>query len=217
MSFFSALLDLLFPPKCVFCRRLLGDGDTWCARCAGNLPLTVNGGRQAGDFYDVCISPLFYKDAVRKSILRYKFGGASAYAETYGRILAGCIRAYMDAGYDLISWVPLSTKRERTRGYDQAMLLAMATALELRSVAVQTLVKPRDVTPQSGIKGRAERRVNISGAYEVCDAEIVNGKCVLLIDDIVTTGSTLEECARALLSAGASKVVCAALARSVLE
>jgi ComF family protein len=217
MGFFTALLDLLFPPKCVFCRKLLGDGDTWCARCAGKLPLTVHGGRQEGDFFDFCISPLYYKDAVRKSILRYKFSGASNYAETYGKILASCIRAYMDAKYDLISWVPLSSKRERTRGYDQAMLLAMATALELQSVAVQTLVKPRDVTPQSGLGGRSERRANISGAYEVYDPELIDGKCILLIDDIVTTGSTLEECARALLSAGATKIVCAALARSAVE
>jgi ComF family protein len=217
MAFFTALLDLLFPPKCVFCRRLLGDGDTWCARCAGKLPLTVNGGRQDGDFFDFCISPMYYKDAVRKSILRYKFSGASHYAETYGKILASCIRAYMDARYDLISWVPLNTKRERARGYDQAMLLAMATALELDGVAVQTLDKPRDVAPQSGLGGKAERRANISGAYEVCDTELIDGKRVLLIDDIVTTGSTLEECAKALLTAGATGVVCAALARSVMD
>jgi ComF family protein len=216
MGFFTALLDLLFPPKCVFCRKLLGDGDTWCARCAGKLPLTINGGRQDGDFFDFFISPLYYKDAVRKSILRYKFNGASNYAETYGKILAGCIRAYMNERYDLISWVPLSRKRERSRGYDQAMLLAMATALELQSVAVQTLVKPRDITAQSELGGKAERRANISGAYEVYDSELIDGKCILLIDDIVTTGSTLEECARVLLSAGATKIVCAALARSVL-
>jgi len=170
-------------------------------------------GRQDGEFYDFCISPLYYKDLVRKSILRFKFRGASSYAGTYGKLLADCIRDCPDASYDLISWVPLSSKRERSRGYDQAMLLALATALELDDVAVETLAKPHDVQAQSELGGRDERSANIFGAYAVTDAELIIGKRVLLIDDVVTTGSTLAECAKVLLSAGASKVVCAALAR----
>jgi ComF family protein len=146
-------------------------------------------------------------------MLRFKFRGASGYATAYGQILADCIRENPDVGYDIISWVPLSGKRKRKRGYDQAMLLALATALELEDVAAETLRKPHDVQAQSELGGRAERRANISGAYEVVDPELVEGKCVLLIDDIVTTGSTLDECASVLLAAGASRVVCAALAR----
>jgi len=214
MGFLSSLLDLLFPPKCVFCGRILHDKeDQCCERCIESLPYTLNGGRQDGVYYDYCVSPLYYKGAVRKSILRYKFNGASGYADTYGKILADCIRGNPDLGYDLISWVPLSSKRKRERGYDQAMLLALATALELGEVAVETLRKTRDVRAQSELGGAAERRENISGAYEAVDPELISGKCVLLIDDIVTTGSTLNECAGAVLSAGAAKVVCAALAR----
>jgi len=93
------------------------------------------------------------------------------------------------------------------------MLLSLATALELEDVAVETLRKPHDVRAQSELGGAAERRVNVSGAYEAVDPELIFEKCVLLIDDIVTTGSTLEECASVLLSAGAERVVCAALAR----
>jgi len=214
MGFISSLLDLLFPPKCVFCGRvLLGRDDQWCDKCVESLPYALNGGRQDGAYYDFCISPLNYKGVVRKSILRFKFRGASGYADAYGKILADCIREHPDIGYDVISWVPLSSKRERSRGYDQAMLLALATALELNDVAAETLKKPRDVRAQSELGGATERRANISGAYEVADAELIDGKCVLLVDDIVTTGSTLEECASVLLSAGASRVVCAALAR----
>jgi ComF family protein len=187
--------------------------DFWCDRCVESLPFTLNGGRQDGDYYDFCISPLYYKGVVRKSILRFKFRGAAGYANAYGRILADCIREHSDVGYDIISWVPLSSKRERSRGYDQAMLLALATALELDDVAAETLKKPHDVQAQSELGDRAERSANISGAYEVVDPELIEGKCVLLIDDIVTTGSTLSECASVLLSAGAERVICAALAR----
>lgn len=214
MSFLSSLLDLLFPPKCVFCGKVLTRGeDDWCDKCTESLPYTFDGGFQEGEYFDFCISPLYYKDDVRKSILRFKFGGAAAYADAYGKLLADCIREHPGIKYDIISWVPLSTKRKRTRGYDQAMLLALATALELNDVAAETLSKPRDVRAQSELGGRAERSANISGAYTAADPELIEGKCVLLIDDIVTTGSTLSECAMVLLSAGAGRVVCAALAR----
>jgi len=92
-------------------------------------------------------------------------------------------------------------------------LLAMATALELDDIAVETLKKPHDVQAQSELGDKAERSANVSGAYIASDAEIVNSKRVLLIDDVVTTCSTLDECAKVLLSAGASGVVCAALAK----
>ena len=214
MGFLSSVLDLLFPPKCVFCRKILSKGDLGCcASCTHNLPFTDNFGKQDGELYDFCISPLYYQGFVRKSILRYKFNGASAYAETYGKILADCIRECPDAKYDLITWVPLSTTRERSRGYDQAMLLALATALELSDVAVETLNKHRDVQAQSELGGKDERSANISGAYDIADAELIAGKRILLIDDVVTTGSTLNECAKQLRSAGASGVICAALAR----
>ena len=214
MGFISSLMDLLFPPKCAFCSRVMSSGDdAWCSGCTDSLPFTLDSGRQAGEYYDFCVSPLYYKGLARKSILKFKFRGMSAYADVYGRILADCIRENPDIDFDMISWVPLSGRRKRSRGYDQAMLLALATALQLNDVAVETLKKPRDVQAQSELSGRKERSANISGAYEAADTELITGKCVLLIDDIITTGSTLSECANVLLSAGARRVVCAALAR----
>ena len=214
MGFFSTLLDLLFPPKCVFCSRVLNKTDGgWCDKCTESLPYADNFGMQNGDVFDFCVSPLYYTGVVRRSILRYKFGGASHYADVYGKFLAGCISDCPDIKYDIISWVPLSSRRERKRGYDQAMLLAMATALELEDIAVETLRKPRDVQAQSELGDKKERSDNISGAYEISDPEIITGKRILLIDDVVTTCSTLDECARILLRAGAAGVICAALAR----
>jgi len=214
MGFFSSFLNLLFPPKCVFCAGILDKTDDgWCDKCTESLPFADDQGKQSGDYFDFCVAPLYYTDVVRRSILRYKFKGASHYADVYGKFLAECISENPDIKYDLISWVPLSDKRERTRGYDQAMLLAMATALELDDIAVETLKKPHDVQAQSELGDKAERNANISGAYVASDAEIISGKRVLLIDDVVTTCSTLDECAKVLLAAGAVGVVCAALAR----
>ena len=92
------------------------------------------------------------------------------------------------------------------------MLLACAAALELDSVAVETLRKDVEAEAQSTMGGKDQRKANISGAYSAADHELIAEKRILLIDDIVTTGSTLSECAKTLLLAGADSVVCAALA-----
>ena len=211
----SGLLDLLFPPKCAFCRRLVkSNNNLLCPACRANLPYTEDGGAQHGDFFRLCVSALYYEDRVREALLRYKFQGSSGYAGTFGRLLADCIRANLRGQYDLISWVPLSRERLRERGYDQAMLLAQAAALELQDVAVSTLDKVRNAEKQSGVGSAEKRRANISGAYRVADAELIQGRRILLIDDIVTTGATLSECARALKKAGALHVYAACVACS---
>ncbi len=212
----AKLLDLLFPPKCVFCGKLLPTGARHlCPRCQKELPwLTEGAAEQKGEFFSLCVSPLRYEDKVRDSIRRYKFQGRRGYHKAYGLLVAQCVRDHLAGSYDLITWVPLSDKRKRERGYDQAFLLASAAALELGEVAVETLRKGRDTAAQSGLEGEAERRANVLGAYTPVDAELVEGRRVLLIDDVVTTGSTLSECARMLRSMGAADVVCATLARA---
>ena len=213
----EVLLDLLFPPKCVFCRKLLHRGEEGlCASCRSGLPWTLAGeAEQRPEFVSLCVSPLWYQDDVRASFHRYKFQGSRGYAKTYGRLVAQCVQDHLAGRYDLITWVPLSRARLRQRGYDQAMLLASAAALALDDVAAETLCKVRDTEAQSGLgKNDASRRANVLSAYQVTDPALVEGRRVLLIDDIVTTGSTLSECARVLRTAGATDVVCAALARS---
>ena len=213
----GTLLDLLFPPRCVFCRRLLRRGEEGiCSRCQQELPWALGAeAEQTGEFFSLCASPLWYQDQVRASFHRYKFKGVRGYSRTYGRLVAQCVQDHLAGRYDLITWVPLSRARLRQRGYDQAMLLASAAALELDDVAAETLRKVRDTEAQSGLgKNDASRRANVLSAYQVTDPALVEGRRVLLIDDVVTTGSTLSECARVLRTAGAADVVCAALARA---
>lgn len=210
-GFFSGLLDIIFPPRCTFCRKFLKNGERQiCGSCVKTLPYCNE--ERKGDFFTLCVAPLYYKGSVRGSILRFKFKNATNYAACYGRMLSECIAKSLSGQYDYITWVPLSKKRLKKRGYDQAMLLAMATALELGEVALELLIKTIDIPAQSGLGAREKRKANVSGAYEVMDPELIRDKRILLIDDIVTTGSTLSECARMLLMAGAESVVCAALA-----
>ena len=214
MGVFRPILDLLFPPRCVFCRGFLQKSGSLCS-CADTLPYCQGEAAiQQGEYYSLCVSPFTYEGNVRDSHHRYKFQGASFYSRTYAPYLATCIATHCWNRYDLISWVPLSRKRLRERGYDQARLLAEDTARELGGRAVPTLRKVKNTAAQSGLGGPEERRANISEAYAVLDGALIAGKRILLVDDVSTTGSTLSECARCLLLAGAEEVICATLARS---
>ena len=212
----SALMDLLFPPRCVFCGKILGAGERdICAACQRGLPWLIEGAaEQKGEFFSRCVSPLRYEGDVRESIHRYKFKGISAYARVYGSLVAQCVRDHLAGEYDLITWVPLSSKRKRERGYDQAFLLAQAAALALDDAAAETLRKTAHTDAQSGIEHEAARRANVMNAYQCTEPSLAAGRRVLLIDDVVTTGATLSECAKVLRIAGAEDVVCATLARA---
>lgn len=215
MGIGAFVLDLLYPPRCVFCRGFLKRQSLLiCPACAKILPRTAQGGVQRGEDFGLCYAPLYYEGAVRESLHRYKFGGASHYAGTYGALLGACLRENADGDWDLITWAPVSRKRLRERGYDQARLLAEQTAAFFSAEAVPALEKIRNTPKQSTLGSRAARRANVAGAYRVPDPARVAGKRVLLVDDIVTTSATLSECARALKHAGAAGVVCAALARA---
>lgn len=211
------LLDLLFPPRCAFCGKLLKEGEKHglCAVCQRELPWLQGGqAEQKPEFVSLCVSPLRYQDGVRRSIHRFKFYGRREYARAYGRLVAQCVQDHLSGRFDLITWVPISRRRLRQRGYDQAMLLSREAAGELGCQAVCTLQKTRDNPPQSGLTEEAARKANVLGVYAVPDPALVAGKRILLIDDVVTTGATLSECARMLRTYGAADVVCAALARA---
>ena len=100
---------------------------------------------------------------MRESLLRYKFGGATGYAKVYGRLVAETVRTELPGAYDLITWVPLSRKRLRERGYDQARLLAKATAKALGMPLTPTLYKQRNTQPQSGTGDAAKLREHYRG------------------------------------------------------
>ena len=216
MGILAAITDLLFPPKCMFCRKILRGGDgAACRACEAEL--TGHDGVRTGTYFSRCVIPMAYEGKVRDAIIRFKFQDQPGYATEFGRILAKCIQNEFAGQYDLITWIPVSGERLKKRGYDQAMLLAMAAALELGDVAVETLRKTADNPAQSSLTDAAARKTNVQGAYTVPEPELIEGKRVLLIDDIITTGSTLDEASRTLLASGASEVLAAALAQPAKE
>lgn len=212
MKILDWLGKLLFPPKCVLCGRLLEKDETdLCHNCridAPDCPVS----RQKRTFLDSWMAVWYYEDLVRRSLIRYKFYGARSYVLCYGRLLAMKLSQEFPEGFDLLTWVPVSTLRKFLRGYDQVELLAMAVGKELNMEPVRALKKIRHNRPQSSIKDVAKRRANVLGVYKLLDSETVKGKRILLLDDIITTGATAGECARMLLITGAKEVHCGAIA-----
>ncbi len=206
------MIRLLYPPKCPFCEKLLQKEDRLiCDDCRRNLPYAGAAGKQSGRFFTLCVSPLLYRDKAREAILRFKFASRSGSAAAFASLMAERVSRDLAGKYDLITWVPVSFLRLRRRGFSQSRLLAEETARLLGEETAALLRKRRYRQPQSHLTGEAARIANVSGAFAAIHPARFQGKRILLIDDVVTTGATLSECARVLLTAGAADVVCATL------
>ena len=207
-----AVLNLIFPRKCVLCGCLLEKEETdLCRRCRVDSPQCLKSARTFS-FLDSWVAVWYYEGYIRDSLQRFKFGRCRHYAAVYGRLLAMRIREEYPEGFDLLTWVPISPVRKLRRGYDQVELLAKTVGQELDMECVRTLKKVRNNPPQSGISGAARRKANVLGVYRAVCSEEIKGKRILLLDDIITTGATAGECARVLLTAGAKEVHCGTVA-----
>lgn len=210
MKITDTLLDLLFPPKCPFCARVQ-DAPGICPSCMETLPWTDEGHslrKLRGGL--LCAAPLWYEGAVREGIRRFKFQNGLCAAGPLGGLIAQAAAERLCGAFNAVTWVPVSGKRLRRRGYDQSRLLA-ESACGLWGVKPEGLLrKVRDNPAQSSLPSAQERWENASGAYAAVGD--LAGKRLLLIDDVCTTGATLISAAEALRTAGAAEVVCAAAA-----
>jgi ComF family protein len=219
-----AALDLLFPPRCAVC----GAGGAFlCDGCAASLveaspPRCPRCWRPAPDAdeclhcqltappFDALRTAFVYQGVARELVHALKYRGMTVLAAPMASLLAG---AAAQARFDLVVPVPLSGLRKRTRGYNQAELLARALAGDLGVPAQPSaLVRRRHTAPQARSADAEARHRNVAGAF-VCRDESLAGRRVLLIDDVTTTGATLAACAEALRTAGAASVWALAFAR----
>jgi ComF family protein len=212
MSLPAWFMALLFPEKCVLCGHILKKNELdLCRNCMiaqPDCPISMD----KYPYLDRWTALWYYQDNVRRSLLKYKFYGRRNYTVSYGRMLAMKLLREDRTDVDVITWIPISEKRKRKRGFDQVELLAEKMTAELQIPAMPLLWKRRDNPQQSRIVGHAQRRANVLGAYEAIHKEEIAGKRILLLDDILTTGATAGECARILLEAGAKEVHFAAVA-----
>lgn len=207
-------LELLFPPRCIFCGRAIAPGTKVCSGCTAEVsPVnTVRCMNLPGTGKNIRCAVLYsYEGRARQSVIRFKFYGEKKYADFYAEKLAELVRKNLGAeGFDLVTAVPVSQERRKARGYNQSELLARRLARELSVPYEDCLVKLRD-NPEQHSLSRRDRLKNVRGVYRALPQ--ASGKRILLVDDIVTTGSTLLECARVLYGGGAGGVGCAAVAQ----
>ena len=205
------ILDLLFPPKCVLCQQLLTEsGCRICKACEAEVnvfshkPWKIPSVKQWTALWQ-------YSGVVRESLVRYKFSNCRNYSSVYAEGLAKKLRQG-DLKWDVMTWVPVSGLRLWERGYDQVKLLAQDVGKILDEKPIKLLHKCRHNRRQSRLKGLKARQRNVQGAYKAVNEEYIKGKRILLLEDIVTTGSTVSECARTLKVAGAKEVIVACVA-----
>ena len=213
MKWLDGLLNLLFPPKCCICGRILTHPGI-CSACEAKLPRTEGQAVQTLEGGLRCASPLFYEAGVREALLRFKFYGARWAAEPFGELIAECAAEEFSGEFDTVTWAPVSKKRKKERGYDQAELLARSACCLWETEPVRLLEKVVNNPAQSGLQDESARRANVLGVYDAVSEEQISGKKILLIDDICTTGATLHECSRVLLDAGADAVMAVTAART---
>jgi ComF family protein len=240
----TALLDLVFPPFCVVCRAGLGEGrrdplcgscwhgverlaPPWCRVCglefgrfgsrAGPAPTGYRCGqcRRRPPAFTYARSAAHYGEIVREALHAFKFGGRRALAAPLGDLLAEMGRLNLPVrDPDLLVPVPLHPRRERERGFNQALLLArhLGRAWQV-PVRGDVLVRTAPTSPQTELRAEA-RRANVRGAFALRRPELVTGRHVVVVDDILTTGSTAAACASCLREGGAAAVGVLTVARA---
>jgi len=188
-------LPFIRPPVCRICGKPMTEGES-CPDCLV----------QAHHFHQAC-SVFEYTPVIQKLIYRFKYDGQTYLAPLFGRCMAEKLKNMEDwPSIQGLVPVPLHPNRRRKRGFNQAEL--MAKEMEKHTdipVLNQVLIRKRDTSAQAGLR-RMERMENMANAFTIRNREEIQGKILLLIDDIYTTGATADQCSRVLMEAGASRV-----------
>ncbi len=211
MNLLETVLDFIFPPVCGFCGKI-GEGNL-CKECKENTIHSISYLNQL-DFYqgkDTFIDEHFYlfsyTKTIREKILQYKFEDKAYLANTIYEFFMNNEKLYgFLKKYDIMIPIPISSSRKRERGYNQSEILARKISkMAGIPIEMQVLKKEKHNQPQSSLK-KVQRRENVKNVYKVQNELKIQDKKILLLDDIYTTGSTANECARILKIANCQMV-----------
>jgi ComF family protein len=226
-----AILDFALPPRCAACGTIVGELHSFCTDCWTKVEFLGNGGctscglpLEATD-QEVCArclaqppritrtrAAVAYGDISRSLAIRLKYGRKVAIARMMARYMAPLVS---QEGERVLIPVPLHRSRLWSRGFNQSALVARELSRRLRLPSdATTLRRVRRTPPLKGMSP-TQRRKTVAGAFQVRDKAAIAGKTVILVDDVLTTGSTAEACARVLGRAGAARVELVSWARVV--
>ncbi len=224
------ILDIFFPNRCPFCGRIIKWNENCCEKCIKEIPYITSTtclkcGKEnciCNDVrinYDGCVSVAYYEGIIKKGILGLKIEKAFNLIDVFEKEIDQKISEMIPFGeIDFVTSVPMHKSVKRTRGYNQSDIIAKKASEIIKKPAVfDVLIKTEKDIVQHNLAG-SERKQAVKGLYRInskCAGE-VSGKTILLCDDIITTGSTLNECAKALKKSGAKAVYCFTVASTKL-
>lgn len=199
----------LYPVRCPYCDRVIEKNEVACRSCAEQFPDHCITRAVVGGL--ACAAALPYRGSYAGAVRRLKFSNRADYARPLAvQTVHAILEISEDMSFDLITCVPMHVKDIRIRGYNQAELLARECAAVMKLPYVETLEKFKRNRPQHETKAK-DRGKNVRGVFRPTDCALFRNKHVLIIDDIITTGNTLGECARMLFLGGCREISCAAV------
>jgi len=231
----DSIVDIIFPPHCQICGEIASSGlcrtcsesfkslePPLCEICSAPIdsaqPFTLCG--RCRDFrpaYDRAWSLFVYDGEVKKAVLDFKYNGVSRLYSVFGELISERLKKELkDIKIDAVVAVPLHPSREKSRGYNQALLLARSSASLLSLPMLESeLVRIRHTDFLADL-GRKERYASLEGVFSLQNKISLTGKNILLVDDIMTTGATFHQCSRILKEGGASHIYGITVARTVV-
>ncbi len=227
-SISDKLLCAFFPRRCKYCGEVILPEEELCEACKAYLPETEEPvcfycGHSKEDckckkhkhYYDKIAAPFYYEGAIVKAVDRLKFRQKPFLSEAYAEDMVNTIdKLYSEVKFDGVCCIPFSNQDRRRREFNQSELLARHISEKTGIELLNVLVKNYETSTQHMLKSSG-RRGNVFAAFDVENPEIIKGKRILLVDDIKTTGATLDECAKMLKIYGADEVyaICFAVAK----
>lgn len=219
---------LLFPNHCKFCGELTDFVTDICDKCKAEIPfikgeICYRCGSQKADcicngkrskFYEKSVSVMYYDELAKNCISRFKFDGDRNTYKCLAKLMVDCCaERYADVSFDYVAYVPMDRKKQRARGFNQSKLLAKVISDELNIPFGEKLLVKLYETDNQHECDRIERTGNLMGVFDVNGDYDISGKSILLVDDIKTSGATLNECGKMLYLYGAQSVFCLTAAR----
>ena len=208
-NFYDNILDLIYPPVCGICGKL--SQNYLCKKCQKILEnqskFVIDENQDFNQNFNKHLYIFKYEGIIRRMILNYKFNEKSYLYITFVNFLLKNEKFFkILKSYDTIIPVPISSERKNERGYNQSELLAKELAKKLNIECLKNcLIKNKNIIEQSKLT-KVERQKNIQGVYKLKNKEKLTNKKLLLIDDIFTTGSTVNECCKILKQANPRKI-----------
>ena len=206
------LLNLVFPPRCLICRS--PGLELVCNNCHQQIKFINHKEelKSIGTIYSITS----YEGPIKKGIHAFKFKKKKQLAPWLGGIFIQKLPKSYFQDFDFVSYIPISDKRLKERGFNQAKLLAEIVAIHLNLSCQESIKRNKETKPQFELK-REARIKNMSGAFKISPKTELKGKKIIIVDDIYTTGTTLKECGKVLKASGASQIIGLTLARAKEE